>query len=108
MGVTDDTAAGQVGGLLVGAGSVIVLRTDVGATAVDDLAVGLFPSLAGEDLADDKGAGDGRRNDVLLLQAHMHEVGDGLFGAQAGGDVDAFTRPFDGDVGHVSLPFRWR
>ena len=30
-----------------------------------------------------------------------------VLGAQAGGDVDVLAQPFDGDVGHVSFPFRW-
>ena len=107
VGAADDAAAGQVGGLLAGAGGVVVLGADVDAAVVDDLAVGLLLGLAGEDLADDEGAGDGRRNDALLLQAHAHEVGGELLGAQAGGDVDVLAQPFNGDVGHVSFPFRW-
>ena len=107
VGAADDAAAGQVGGLLAGAGGVVVLGADVDTAVVDDLAVGLLLGLAGKDLADDEGAGDGRRNDALLLQAHAHEVGGELLGAQAGGDVDVLAQPFNGDVRHVSFPFRW-
>ena len=87
VGAADDAATGQVGGLLTGAGGVVVLGADVDAAVVDDLAVGLLPGLAGEDLADDEGAGDGRGNDALLLQTHADEVGGELLGTQAGGDV---------------------
>ena len=44
-----NAAAGQLGGLLVGAGGVVVLGADVDAAVVDDLAVGLLLGLAGED-----------------------------------------------------------
>ena len=107
VGAADDAAAGQLGGLLAGAGGIVVLGADVDAAVVDDLAVGLLLGLAGEDLADDERTGDGRGNDALLLQAHPDEVGGELLGTQAGGNIDVLAQPFNGDVGHVSFPFRW-
>ncbi len=107
VSAADDASAGQLGGLLAGAGGNIVLRADVDAAVVDDLAVGLLLGLAGEDLADDERAGDSGRNDALLLQSHPDEVGGELLGTQAGGNIDVLAQPFNGDVGHVSFPFRW-
>ena len=107
VGAAHDAAAGQLGGLLAGAGGVVVLGADVDAAVVDDLAVGLLLGPAGQDPPDDEGAGDGGRDDALLLQAHPHQVGGEPGGRGAGGDVDVLAEPLDRDVGHVRFPFRW-
>ena len=102
----DDAATGQLRGLFAGAGGVVVLA-DVDAAVVDHLAVGLLLGLAREHFADDQRTGHRRRDDPLLLQAHLDQVSGELGGRGSGGDIDVLAQPFEGYVGHVSFPFRW-
>src|SRR5690606_24498040 len=93
VGAADDAAGGHVRGLLPLAGGVVVLGADVDAAVVDRLAVLVLLGLERQDAADDERAGDGGRDDRLLLQAHAHEVRGEVGGGGALGHGDVLGEP---------------
>src|SRR5690606_32578174 len=98
--------------LLALAGGVVVLRADVDPAVVDRLAVLVGLGLDREHAADDERAGDGRRDDLLGLEADAHEVGGEVRGGGTGRDGDVLGEPGQRDVRHGQYPFpvvpNWR
>ena len=104
MRAADNAAAGQLRGLLAGAGSIVVL-THVHAAVVDDLAVRGRLFHAGQDAAHDEWAGYARRVDLFFLKTDLHQGGGQCAGVGAFGDVHVVGQPAQRNHRHVSFPF---
>ena len=104
MRAADNAAAGQLRGLLAGAGSIVVLA-HVHAAVVDDLAVRGRLFHAGQDAAHDEWAGHARRVDLFFLKTDLHQGGGQCAGVGAFGDVHVVGQPAQRNHRHVSFPF---
>ena len=104
VGTANDAAARQIGRLLTGAGSIVVLA-NIHAAVVHDLAVRSGLLHAGQDTTHDEWAGDARRVDLFFFQANLHEGGGKRLSIRPLRNVNVVGQPAQRNHRHVSYPF---